>query len=144
MSIEQIIRQVYLQAKLTGACNRFKGTEKTLEDIVNLLCSPQGMEFCIEHHFPNMATFRLFKPFNPEQYGVYIDSGALTLRNPKKVVLVGRTNATIICDTLERHEVCLLHGAKANINASGWSVVSVSGSKGCQVIRNISGKAVIL
>lgn len=144
MNIEEVIRQVYSQARLLGSCHRFKGTEKTLEDIVALFCSPQGMEFCINNRFPNMATFRLFKPFEPEKQGVYIDSGVLTLRNPKRVVLVGRTSATITCDTLERHEVFLLHGAKAIINASGWSVVSVSGPKGCQVIRNISGNAVIL
>lgn len=144
MNIEEVIRQVYSQARLLGSCHRFKGTEKTLEDIVALFCSPQGMEFCINNRFPNMATFRLFKPFEPEKQGVYIDSGVLTLRNPKRVVLVGRTSATITCDTLERHEVFLLHGAKAIINASGWSVVSVSGSKSCQVIRNISGNAVIL
>lgn len=144
MNIEEVIRQVYSQARLLGSCHRFKGTEKTLEDIVALFCSPQGMEFCINNRFPNMATFRLFKPFEPEKQGVYIDSGVLTLRNPKRVVLVGRTSATITCDTLERHEVFLLHGAKAIINASGWSVVSVSGSKGRQVIRNISGNAVIL
>lgn len=144
MNIEEVIRQVYSQARLLGSCHRFKGTEKTLEDIVALFCSPQGMEFCINNRFPNMATFRLFKPFEPEKQGVYIDSGVLTLRNPKRVVLVGRTSATITCDTLERHEVFLLHGAKAIINASGRSVVSVSGSKGCQVIRNISGNAVIL
>lgn len=144
MNIEEVIRQVYSQARLLGSCHRFKGTEKTLEDIVALFCSPQGMEFCINNRFPNMATFRLFKPFEPEKQGVYIDLGVLTLRNPKRVVLVGRTSATITCDTLERHEVFLLHGAKAIINASGWSVVSVSGSKGCQVIRNISGNAVIL
>lgn len=144
MNIEEVIRQVYSQARLLGSCHRFKGTEKTLEDIVALFCSPQGMEFCINNRFPNMATFRLFKPFEPEKKGVYIDSGVLTLRNPKRVVLVGRTSATITCDTLERHEVFLLHGAKAIINASGWAVVSVSGSKGSQVIRNISGNAVIL
>ena len=139
MNIEEVIRQVYSQARLLGSCHRFKGTEKTLEDIVALFCSPQGMEFCINNRFPHMAPFRLFKPFEPEKQGVYIDSGVLTLRNPKRVVLVRRTSAT-----LTWHEVFLLHGAKAIINASGWSVVSVSGSKGCQVIRNISGNAVIL
>ena len=90
------------------------------------------------------ASFRLFKPFNPEKYGVYIDAGIITLRNPEKAVLIGRTNATINCDTLERHEIFLLHGAKAFINASGWAVVSVKGSTGCQQIRNVSGNAVIL
>ena len=39
MNIEEVIRQVYSQARLLGSCHRFKGTEKTLEDIVALFCS---------------------------------------------------------------------------------------------------------
>lgn len=142
--MEELIRQIYAQARLLGACQRFRGTEKTLDDIVRLFCSPQGMEFCIKNHFPNIATFRLFKPFNPEKYGIYIDAGIITLKNPKKAVLIGRTSATINCDTLERHEIFLLHNAKAVINASRWTVVAVQGSTGSQHIRNTSGNAVIL
>ena len=59
-------------------------------------------------------------------------------------IICGHTSATINCDTLERHEIFLLHGAKAFINASGWAVVSVKGATGCQQIRNVSGNAVIL
>ncbi|UWG05632.1 MAG: hypothetical protein [Bacteriophage sp.] len=161
--MEDIIRQVYAQwrvakeqarqecdsrslpnmAEKYRMCDMFKGTED-LQSLIRLFTSPQGMEFCIKHRFPNIATFRLFKPFNPEKYGVYIDAGIITLRNPGKAVLIGRTSATINCDTLERHEIFLLHGAKAFINASGWAVVSVKGSTGCQQIRNVSGNAVIL
>lgn len=163
MSIEQIIRQVYSQWRIAKEqvrqqcnnrslpnmaekyrkCDMFKGTED-LQDLIRLFTSPQGMEFCMKNHFPNIATFRLFKPFDPDKHGIYIDAGEITLKNPKRVVLIGRTSATITCDTLERHEVFLLHGAKAIINASGWAVVSVSTSTGCQFIRNISGNAVIL
>ena len=155
--MEDIIRQVYAQwrvakeqarqecdsrslpnmAEKYRMCDMFKGTED-LQSLIRLFTSPQGMEFCIKHRFPNIATF------NPEKYGVYIDAGIITLRNPGKAVLIGRTNATINCDTLERHEIFLLHGAKAFINASGWAVVSVKGSTGCQQIRNVSGNAVIL
>lgn len=142
--MEELIRQIFAQARLIGACRLFKGTEKTLEDIVRLFCSTQGMEFCIKNNFPNLATFRQFKPFNPEKYGVYIDAGEIRLKNPKKAVLIGRTNAVVNCDSLERHEVFLLHGARSVINATGWSVVSVQGTKGCQHIRNISGNAIIL
>lgn len=161
--MEEIIRQIYAQwrvvkeqvqqdfynrslpniAEKYRKCDMFKGTED-LQSLVRLFTSPQGMEFCIKNRFPNMATFRLFKPFNPETYGIYIDAGIITLNNPKKAVLIGRTSATINCDTLERHEVFLLHGAKAFINASGWTVVSVQGSTGCQQVRNVTGNAIIL
>ncbi len=161
--MKEIIRQVYAQWRIAKEqaqkecesrsllnmaekyrqCDMFKGTED-LKGIIQLLTSVQGMEFCLRYRFPNIATFRLFKPFNPEQYGVYIDAGTITLKNPKKVVLIGHTSATVDCDTLETHEVYLLHGARAVVNASGWAVVAVKGSTGCQQIRNISENAVIL
>lgn len=124
-------------------CDLFKGTED-LKSLTDLLTSPQGAEFCLERSFPDLEIFRLFKPFNPERYGVYTDAGEITLDNPGKAVLVGRTVATVNCDTLARHELFLLHGAKATINASGWAVVSVKDSAGCKVIKNVSGNAVIL
>ena len=147
-AIEQVGREcdsrsLHNLAEKYRRCDMFKGTEN-LEDIIRLLTSPQGAEFCLAHRFPNPATFRLFKPFNPERHGVFIDAGEITLKDPGKTVLVGRTTATVNCDTLTRHEVFLMHGAKAVINASGWAVVVVKSSSGCQVIRNISGNAIIL
>ena len=80
--MEDIIRQVYAQwrvakeqarqecdsrslpnmAEKYRMCDMFKGTED-LQSLIRLFTSPQGMEFCIKHRFPNIATFRLFKPF---------------------------------------------------------------------------------
>jgi len=142
--MEHLIKQIYEQARLLGACPLFTGKERTLEDIVRLFTSPQGIEFCTDNHFPNMATFRLFKPHNVERFGIYIDAGTLTLRNPERAVLIGRTSATIFCDTLASHDIILLHGAKAVVNASGWSVCKTSVEAGCHIIRNTSENAVIL
>ena len=142
--MEKIIQKIYEQARLLGACPLFTGREKTLEDIIALFTSPQGMEFCITHHFPNMATFRLFKPYNVERFGIYIDAGAITLKNPDRAVLIGRTSATVYCDTLATHEITLLHGAKAVVNASRWAVAKTTVEAGCSIIRNTSENAVIL
>lgn len=142
--MEQIIRQIYEQAKLLGCCPLFTGKEKTLDELIALFTSPQGMEFCITHHFPNMATYRLFKNLNVERFGIYIDAGTITLKNPERAILIGRTSATIYCDTLATHEITLLHSAKSIINASRWAVVKTTVEAGCSIIRNTSGHAVIL
>lgn len=162
-NIEELIRQVHAQwrlakeqaarecdsrslvnvAGLYRTCDLFKGTED-IGSLVALLTSPQGSEFCLRYRFPNLATFRLFKSYKPEQFGVYIDTGQIELHNPRRAVLVGRTSATISCDTLERHEITLFQGASATINASGWAVVSVQGVQGARVIKNVSGNAIIL
>lgn len=142
--MENIIKNIYEQAKALGACDLFTGQEKTVDDIVKLFLSTKGMEFCQRNHFPNLATFRLFKGYGVQKYGIYIDAGSITLRNPKRAILVGRTVANIRCDTLERHEVYLFQAACATINASGWSVVSVQGVRGTQVIKNVAEHAIIL
>lgn len=142
-TIDMVIRQIYAQAKLLGCCDLFKGTED-LQGIIRLFTSPQGVEFCIKHHFPNLATLRLFKTQSVERYGIYIDAGAITLTNPGRVILVGRTTATVRCSTLDRHEVILMHGAKAVINASKWAVVFITAEQGCSVIRSTSENALIL
>lgn len=142
--METLIKQIYAQARLLNACDLFTGKERTLDDIIRLFLSVQGMEFCIKNHFPNMATFRQFKKYNVERFGIYIDAGAITLRNPKRAILIGRTSATINCDALARHEVFLLHGAKAVVNATKWAVVATTVEQGCSIIRNTSDNAIVL
>lgn len=162
--METIIRQIYAQwivakehaqrecenrslhnvAERYRQCNLFKGTERTVEELANVFTSPQGLEFCMRYHFPNMATFRLFKGSGAEKYGIYIDAGTITLKNPDKAILIGHTSATIYCDTLEKHVITLLHGAKAVVNASKWAVVRVQAEQGCSCIKSISGNAVII
>jgi hypothetical protein len=144
MNVEEIIRKVYGQATQIGVCPLFTGKERTLEEITALFLSPQGTEYCIRHHFPNIATMRLFKEFGMERYGIYIDAGVVTLTNPDRAVLIGRTSATVNCDTCEMHEVVFMHGAKGTVNATGWSVVRIEAESGCAVIRNVMNNAVIL
>lgn len=142
--METIIRQIYAQAKILGVCQRFTGLERTLDEIIDLFTSPQGIEFCINNHFPNMATFRFFKRYDVEKYGIYINAGVITLKNPVMAILIGHTSATIYCDTLELHDITLMHGAKAVVNASKWSVVHTTVEKGCNIIRNAGDYAIVL
>lgn len=55
--MKEVIRQIYTQAKLLGACPLFKGTEQTVEDIVRLFESPQGIEL-YEEPFPEHGDFQ--------------------------------------------------------------------------------------
>lgn len=162
--MEAIIRQIYAQwviakeqarqecesrslhnvAEKYRKCNMFKGTERSIEELAAVFTSRQGLEFCIRYHFPNIATFRLFKGQGVEKYGIYIDAGVITLNNPARAILIGRTSATVNCDECKQHEIMLLHGAKAVVNASKWAVASVTASVGCSVIKNTSENAIIL
>lgn len=130
-------------ARRLAACGLFKGTED-IGQLAKVFTSPQGMEFCLATGFPNIATMRLFKAYRPERFGIYIDAGQITLRNPETAVLVGRTNATIYCDTCSRHEVAAMHGATATVLASKWAVVHAQSAAGSNIVRRSTDNAVIL
>ena len=161
--MEDIIRQVYAQwrvakeqarqecdsrslpnmAEKYRMCDMFKGTED-LQSLIRLFTSPQGMEFCIKHRFPNIATFRLFKPFNPEKKKNFMAFKRVTVYRCVCTPDKNRFFRVSQRDYTRINVNTVLLGAKAFINASGWAVVSVKGSTGCQQIRNVSGNAVIL
>lgn len=136
-------RALFNMAEKYRVCGMFKGTE-SLEQIIRLFTSPQGVEFCQKYHFPDITTLRRFKQYGVERYGVYIDAGHIRLENERTVVLVGNTSAKLSYDDKGRHEVMLMHGAQATINASSWAIVSVSSEHGCQVIKKATDRAMIL
>ena len=139
-----IVDKIYEQAKRLGACDKFKGTE-TEEELIELFLTDYGQEFCMDNHFPSLATLRYFKRFDLESRGIYIDAGAITLHNPERVYLAGRTSATINCDSLKsRNCITLLRGSKAVINASGWAVAFVKTEAGSTCIKNAQDNALIL
>lgn len=130
-------------AEKLAACDMFKGTED-IAGLTRLFATPQGLEFCLAANFPNLATFRLFKRFDPAKYGFYIDAGNITLKNPKTAVLLGRTIATVVCDTCANHTVVTMHGATATVIASGWAVVRIEAGVSTSIIRRVSDHAIIL
>jgi hypothetical protein len=141
--MKDIIKQIHEQAQLLGQCGKFTGNED-LNGLIELFRSPQGEEFCLKHQFPSLNTFAMFKPFNVHEKGVFINFGGLVISDKRQVVLVGRTSATINCTENVRYEILLLHGAKAVVNAHNWAVVAIHAGKGCEVIKNVSGNAVVL
>lgn len=144
--MEKLIKQIYEQARAIGACDKFKGNERTLEDILALFTSRQGLEFCMNNKFPNINTMRKFKTHDErlKEHGIYIDAGAITLQNPRLAILIGRTSATVTFDELKRHEVYVLQGAKCTVGAWKWSVVRVQADEDSEVIKSAYNNAVIL
>lgn len=136
-------RNHHEMAKRYHDCDMFVGDEN-LKQLTEKLTSPQGLEFCVKKGFPNLATFRLFKGYKPQEFGVYIDAGQVTITNPGRVLLVGKTYATINCDSMERHEVATMHGATASVLASKWTVVHTTAGRGTTITKRTKDNAIIL
>lgn len=125
-TLQSIVSQIHEQAKRIGACSLFRGDE-TLQELCHLLFTPQGREFVLTNLFPSIDTLRLFKPYNPENYGVYIDAGEITIYD-QDAFLIGNTKATLRYTQGGYHAI-LMHGSQAVITAEGYSVVRIERDK---------------
>lgn len=114
----------YEYARKLRECHIFTGNE-TLEELIQIIFSPRGAEFLTTYNFPDISLFRKFKKYHPEQYGVYIDCGEIALSDEKNIYLIGNTIGEIKCAQTQGNRIILMCGAKANITASGYSVVKV-------------------
>ena len=127
-------------AEKLNVCNMFKGTE-SMEEMIPLMFSAQGAEFLTTYGFPDIETFRMFKKYHPERFGVYIDCGKINLSGVQRAFLVGNTQAEIKCDETALYRIILMHGASAEIEASGYSVVKIEKDGVSEVKGSFSGMA---
>lgn len=130
-------------ARKLSVCSMFKGSEN-LEELINLMFSPQGAEFLTTYGFPDIATFRKFKKYHPERLGVYIDCGKISISEPRRAFLVGNTTAEIKCEETQRNRIILMCGASASVMASGYSLVKIDKDQSSQVIYSAKDHAKIL
>lgn len=114
-------------ANRLGACRLLHGTESK-EELMRLLLTPQGTEFCTKNNFPSMVQLREFRGKKAESMGIYIETD-VELTNPVKVFLAG-SKAIFHFDTIGRYNVILMHGAEAEIHASNYAVVFVKNAGG--------------
>ena len=129
-------------AQKLADCTMFKGTEN-LEQLIRLMFTPQGIEFLTRYNFPDLATFRKFKKYHPERYGVYIDCGEISLSEARRVFLVGNSSATLNYRETAGNRVYLMHGARASIVASGYAVVKIENDAKSSVSYITKDKAIV-
>lgn len=144
MGEKEILHEVYQQGVALGACGSF--TEAmSIRQIVDMLFTPQGVEFCIKRGFPTLEMFRrLGTVEDARTLGVYIDCEDITLEDPQRAFLVGNTRARITYTETQRNGLYMMHGAKATVIAGGYSVTCIECDKRSQVHVEKSGDAVIL
>ena len=143
MDIKDIIAKLHSQAKHLGACGLFSGKEG-LPEVARLFTSAPGREFCLSSNFPMLEDIRLFKDLHPEQYGIYIDAGEITLHDPKTAVLIGDTTATVHCNKCQNNTIVTMHGATATVLTSGWAVVRIEAGKGTNIAHRVTDNAIVL
>ena len=135
--------EIFKKIGISSDCKWFREkTLTTIADLVDVFYHPQGVMFCQEHNYPSLDILRRFKCLNVAEFGVYIDAGEVTLYNPKRVILIGNTQAIIECDK-GGSDIIVMHSAKADITVKGWSVARVHYNNGCNVIQKRSDRAIL-
>lgn len=129
-------------AKKLQVCTMFHGDE-TLEELVELLFTPQGIEFISNFNFPTLSICRQFKKYDTQRLGVYIDAGEITIEERQRVLLIGNTTATLKYSQTRANNVCVLHGASAMIEAAGYSVVKVDSDRHSKVSAKTTDHAFV-
>lgn len=127
----ETVNDIIKSALSLGACSGSNGV-KDWKSLVWLFFSPQGREFCEENNFPSLEMFRGMAGY-VRPYGVYVDSGRVDITNPGKMAVIGDTEAVItIDDNTRTHKVILMHGARARIVASNYTVILIT-NIGCEI-----------
>lgn len=115
------IRAMALQ---TGACKKINRVQD-FPELIKLMFTPQGIEFCQDHNFPSVEVFRKNRD-SLEGLEVYVDAGNITLKSKECVCIVGDTDATIeAAGTKFIHTIILMHGARVKINAKDYAVLNI-------------------
>lgn len=110
------------EALALGACDLITGITN-FPGLLQLLFTPQGVEFARNTQYPSLKIWREFKALLPPE-GYCVDAGEITLENPSRVVLTGNTHARIRYTTPDqRCELLVFEGATAQVEVSGYGVV---------------------
>ena len=114
----------------------------------------RGIDFCISENFPTLEF--LWNNFKGkcEPYGIFIDNDNVTGKNQRNVVLNGKCYAELSYDGYTVSQVFIRHESKAEIVASGHSLITIDAfndshvkvmtlNQSASVIVNVYGNAII-
>lgn len=122
-----ILQRAIHQCKLAGACELLR-PNMTPTELCHLLCTPQGEEFILKG-LPTLSLWRLigegYKALLA-QHHIYLDAGYLELDGETtRLIAIGATHLRITADQPKLYNATLIHGARADVLATNWAVVSV-------------------
>lgn len=124
------LEEIRISALRGGACRKVMRIHD-FPELIKLMFTPQGIEFCQDHNFPSVEVFRKNRD-SLEGLEVYVDAGNIALKGREYVCIVGDTDATIeAAGTKFIHTIILMHGSRAKITAKDYAVLN---------IININGK----
>lgn len=130
------INEIKAIALAYGACEKVSSIS-SINEALSLLMTPQGREFALKTGFPSYDICRKVRDKLPEDEDtringihVLVDTVKTILHN-EDCIAVGITNLTVDFNRPDKlHHVIAMHGAKVEIHASNYAVVTVTNING--------------
>lgn len=138
--LTRLFKQAYAHNRnKCGMINKSFGVNEWVD-----LVFGQAQPFCLRHRFPSLPMWSdLDKEFDISKYGIYVNKGRITIKPEKDVIIIGNTEATLVCDRLRAYHIVLMHGATANIKGSGYAVIFTRTDDTCTINEELTGGAII-
>lgn len=103
------------------------------DNLSRLFFSHSGRKYCETNKFPPLHLFK-HKEKEIEKHGFFVDAGEIIVANDPHVGLIGSTTGILFfTDNTKVYKIILMHGAKAKILASNYTVLLIANIDGCEV-----------
>lgn len=135
------LRDILDMARRFKACGKADGITD-IRNAVDTLLSPQGREFAMNTGYPTLDALRSVADEIKDDARVFVDRGKVYTDSYDSIA-AGNTELTIDASGTERlYHVIAMHGAKVNVNASRYAVVSVT-AVDAEVVIDSDGTAYV-
>lgn len=118
-----------------GACDKVESIN-SISDAIDLLLTPQGREFALKTGFPSLELWRTIANHILLPDCVFLDDDKVRVCD-SNLVVVGESLVSIIADKpVYLYHVIAMHGAKVEVYASNYAVVTVTNINAETIIHN--------
>lgn len=108
-----------------GACKLIESAE-SIADLVALMGTPQGREFCKKHRFPTLDILRQHKEVIAD-LGVLVDEGIIDVENVDNLIVAGDTLVRAVYDKTDKpYHIIVMDDAKVVVNAYDYAICEIT------------------
>lgn len=123
-----ILQDIQRRGAELGACALLSQMSSQAQ-LCRALFTPEGLEFCQTHSFPELELLRALDRSVVTEAGIYIDAGEIELMPQRSIAIIGDTRALVHLDghhCREAIQIVVMHGAQLTLRAHHYAVGRVS------------------
>ncbi len=144
----KLARNLAKSAKAAGICKDWHDRLRDQNDIAGMLAMyVKGIDFCMEHDWPDLETLRREFAGDPfvSDHGIFIDKKEVKVENRAMTVLLGASEAAIRQNGWSVGEIYVRHNSVAKLAVSGnsYTVLDVYDKAVVRIIATGNAKVIV-